>query len=581
MFDRPIIHVGLEHSGTTSLQQNIFSKRSDLFYAGVPYSNSGGIFSFVKYLEPERYDHIATATLRDKLIFGKMSPRQHLVISDETLVEQPSIYYTPPMMPNKIIAERLQRLFGQCVVLFTLRNQYHYVLSNYALLQANYASLAKCQIEPFDTWFRGNRTQVRNLFLRNLDPSSAIEAYQSVFGADAVHVLPLELLSEQGTKAYLDRLGQIIGRKFSSIDVENYVSRDVSPPPSLILSKEQRAIIQRVAGAGNAFVADQFKVPLRDYGYPMPDMIRRSLPYLRRLKKVLRQTFTGSAPSWKAGRPASMYNRSNVYRAVIHVGFGHSGTTSLQQNIFSKRSDLFYAGVPYGSVGAIFSPVKYLEPERYDHILMARLCDKLIFRKMSRSQGLIISDETLVDQPAIYYTPSMMPIKMIAERLHRLFGQCLVLLTLRNQYQYVLSNYSVLKTNYASLANRQIEPFDTWFRGNRTQVRNLFLRNLDPSYVIKAYQSVFGADAVHVLPLELLSQHGARAYLDRLGQIIGREFSSVEVENYVAHNVSTPNDLILSDEQRTIIHNAASAGNAFVADQFKEPLRDYGYPMPD
>jgi hypothetical protein len=581
MFDRPIIHVGFEHSGTRSLQQNIFSKRSDLFYAGVPYCNFGGIFSFVKYLEPERYDHIATATLCDKLIFGKMSCHQHLVISDETLVEQPAIYYTPPMMPIKMIAERLHRLFGQCVVLFTLRNQYQYVLSNYSALRANYASLENRQIEAFDAWFQGNRTQVRNLFLRNLDPSNAIKAYQSVFGADAVRVLPLELSSEQGTKAYLDRLGQIIGRNFSSTDVENYVPRDVSPLHSLNLSKEQRAIIQRVASSGNAFVADRFEEPLRDYGYPMPDMIQRSLPFLRRLKKVLRQTVTSSAPLWKAARPASMYNNSNVYRAILHVGFGHSGTTSLQQNIFSKRSDLFYAGVPYGSVGAIFSPVKYLEPERYDHIVTARLCDKLIFRKMSSDQGLVISDETLVDQPAIYYTPSMMPLKMIAERLRRLFGQCLVLFTLRNQYQYVLSNYSVSKTNYASLANREIEPFDTWFRGNRTQVRNLFLRNLDPSYAIKAYQSVFGADAVHVLPLELLSQHGTRAYLDRLGQIIGREFSSIEVENYVARNISWPKDLILSEEQRTIIHKAASAGNAFVADQFKEPLRDYGYPLPD
>jgi hypothetical protein len=268
-------------------------------------------------------------------------------------------------------------------------------------------------------------------------------------------------------------------------------------------------------------------------------------------------------------------------RPVIHVGFGHSGTTSLQENIFSKRSDLFYAGVPYGALGWLFSTVKYLEPELYDHAATTTLCDKLIFDRMLPHQDLVISDETLVDQPSIYYTPTMMPIKIIAERLHRLFGQCVVLFTLRNQYQYVLSNYSVLKTNYASLANRQIEPFDTWFSGNRTQVRNLFLRNLDPSYAIKAYQSVFGADAVHVLPLELLSKHGTKAYLDRLGQIIGREFSSIDVENYVARNTSPLNDLILSEEQRAIIHNAASAGNAFVADQFKEPLRDYGYPMPD
>ena len=273
-------------------------------------------------------------------------------------------------------------------------------------------------------------------------------------------------------------------------------------------------------------------------------------------------------------------NAAALRPPILHVGLGHSGTKSLQRNIFSTRPDLFYAGIPFGELGGIFSSIKYLEPEQYDRIATARLCKELIFNKMRSHQRLVISDENLVDQPAIYYTPSMMPVRMIAERLRNLFGPCTVLFSLRNQYRYVISNYLVLKSNSIALANRTIEPFDAWFSGNQTQIRNLFLRNLDPSHVIKVYQSVFGAEAVHVLPLELLVEQGAETYLNRLCQMTGLEFSPADAQNYLAHNASPQNNLVLNEEQRAIIRELSSAGNAFVARQFGLPLRDLGYPMP-
>lgn len=252
----------------------------------------------------------------------------------------------------------------------------------------------------------------------------------------------------------------------------------------------------------------------------------------------------------------------------------------MQENIFSRRADLFYAGIPYRELGGIFSSIKYQDAEHYNHAAMARFCNKLIFRKMRPGQRLVLSDETLVEQPEIYYTPSMMPIRVIAERLRAQFGPGVVLFTLRNQFSYVVSSYLVLKKNYAELANRTIEPFDAWFAGNHTQVSNLFLRNLDPSHAIKIYRSVFGAQSVHVLPLELLRQQGTKAYLARLSEIAGLKFSPSEVEDYVARNVSPAHDIVLNDMQREIIRTRSAAGNAFVAAEFGLPLRDFGYPLP-
>jgi hypothetical protein len=268
---------------------------------------------------------------------------------------------------------------------------------------------------------------------------------------------------------------------------------------------------------------------------------------------------------------------------IIHVGFAHSGTTSLQENIFSKRTDLFYAGVPYagvrGDLGGIFSLVKYREPGRYDSAATTALAAELIFRRMHAGQRLVISDETLVDQPAIYYTPPMMHVALIAERLRALFGPARVLFTLRNPLHTVVSTYLTLKRNYAALANRDIEPFEQWFAGNLTQERNLFLCNLDPSLAIRKYELVFGEGQVNVLPLELLTRQGIGAYLCRLGEIMGLEFSPSEIDGYVARNVSQKHDILLTAEQRETIHNRSAAGNAWVAQRFGLPLAQYGYPM--
>jgi hypothetical protein len=266
---------------------------------------------------------------------------------------------------------------------------------------------------------------------------------------------------------------------------------------------------------------------------------------------------------------------------IIHVGFAHSGTTSLQENLFSKRSDLFYAGLPYGELGGVFSWIKYQECEDYDHSATMRLCEKLIFNKMQGPQRLVISDETLVEQPEVYYTPAMMPVTAIATRLRALFGEAIVLFTLRNQFQYVVSNYLVLRRNYAALENRIIEPFDDWFTGNQSQVRNLFLRNLDPSHAIKCYQSAFGTKAVHVLPLELLSRRGTEVYLRRLTEITGLEIYQSDLEGYVARNRSPAHDVTLNEEQRAIIRERSMTGNAFVAEHFNLPLREFGYPLPE
>lgn len=275
-----------------------------------------------------------------------------------------------------------------------------------------------------------------------------------------------------------------------------------------------------------------------------------------------------------------MTGRNILSYPIIHVGFAHTGTTSLQQNIFQKLPNAFYAGIPYTVLGGIFSYIKYLDVDDYRFDLIQQLCVDHIFRQMAPGQRLILSDETFVDQPAIHFTPAMMPVRTVAERLKDHFGEATILFTIRSQYSAVVSNYQVYRKNSLALSGVTVEPFDAWFAGNTSQVRNLYLRNLDISHAVGIYRDVFGAEAVKVLPLEILTVQGFDAYRAHLSEATGLDLSAFSAEAYVARNRSEDSMMVLNEHQRQVIWERAKDGNARIADAFGLPLCDFGYPYP-
>jgi hypothetical protein len=85
-------------------------------------------------------------------------------------------------------------------------------------------------------------------------------------------------------------------------------------------------------------------------------------------------------------------------RTLLHVGFCHSGTTSLQKNLLERRDELFYCGQPYGLRGGIFSDIKY-KPNYplYDRARIKELCRSYIFEQASPHQSVTVSDESFVE----------------------------------------------------------------------------------------------------------------------------------------------------------------------------------------
>jgi hypothetical protein len=309
---RTLLHVGFCHSGTTSLQQNFFARRSDIFYC-TPVGDCGGIFSYLKYEEDTALVEHRVQELCEQYIWARLGPHQRLVLSDETFVEQPEVYYTPQKMPIGTIAQRLRSLFPDASILFTIRNQLDYVVSCYLNLKRNYAHLANRSIEDFDAWFAGNLTQMANLYLRNLDYSRAITTFQRTFGKDAVAVLPLESLGLVGAEGYLRSIGDLLSIDISAADLENFrpvrnrrisvledsllthwhdpayrglydslavavgPARlrdlfDAAEPARVALDERQIAVIQQRCADGNLYLERQFGLDLSGVGYPMPDI---------------------------------------------------------------------------------------------------------------------------------------------------------------------------------------------------------------------------------------------------------------------------------------------------------------------
>jgi hypothetical protein len=303
-----IIHPGFGHSGTTSLQDNVFSQRGDLLYRRVPYNELGGIYSAIKYQDEQTYDSTWVYAEMQRLGFGEATPERVLVLSDETFIEQPEIYYTPTMMPVSVIARRLQEFVSHSVILFTLRNQFDYVVSCYFNLKRNYALLNGRPIESFEEWFDGQFSQDRNLFLRNLDYSRAITVYAQTFGAESIRVLPIEIAPRDGARAYLQMLGEQLQITIDEADVERFskvrnrranefeddilnlwpdrrfrefwgnleriVGRDAlapigrEPATTITLTEQQREKIANRCAKGNRWIESTFGCTLRQFGYP-------------------------------------------------------------------------------------------------------------------------------------------------------------------------------------------------------------------------------------------------------------------------------------------------------------------------
>jgi hypothetical protein len=303
------IHVGFSNSGTTSLQRNFFARRDDIFYAGEPYGERGGIFSMIKSVEDFNLDAVGIEQLCEKSIHRKSNGRP-IVVSDETLCETPQLYFAPYTMPRDAVALRLQRLFPAAKIIFTIRDQRHYIESMYLNLKRNAAFFDRMSIAPFSQWLAGTLALPRGHYLQNLDFLDCIGLYTELFGRENICVLPLEMAVSDGVASYLGRLCGFMGLDLREADVANYVPvhnrrmsvhgelvadlladerfgqlygdlsaafgsqrlaevLDAAPRSELAMAPADEAKVRERVGVGNWLLAQEYDLDLQRYGYPL------------------------------------------------------------------------------------------------------------------------------------------------------------------------------------------------------------------------------------------------------------------------------------------------------------------------
>jgi hypothetical protein len=306
-------------------------------------------------------------------------------------------------------------------------------------------------------------------------------------------------------------------------------------------------------------------------------------------------------------------------RVLMHVGFGHSATTSLQTQFFSQRPDIFYFGNnDYRSAGGFFSHLKYLEDYLLDPEQMHALRRSEVCEHADRAgRPIVISDETFTEPTEVYYTARSLPGDCVAERLKEHFPNGRILFTIRSQFDYVRSMYFNLKRNYAFLAGMSISPFEEWWAGMQSQVRCWYLGNLDYAPLIQVYVRLFGRENVLVLPLEELKASGAKAYLESICEFAGLPLLPGDVERFATPknarmtvveeraaellasretapilrtslgnraladliNNAPAADLQIDESICDAIRDRVSGGNRILADLFNLRLEAFGYPI--
>lgn len=132
-------------------------------------------------------------------------------------------------------------------------------------------------------------------------------------------------------------------------------------------------------------------------------------------------------------------------RLVIHIGYHKTGTTYLQRSVFAHHPSIVFLGQPFPNyeLRCFLRQFKFTPDlefsdshmrERFRH-----LADKVIGEKSPQAQILV----PLLSVESLHSGSEWFGARVVemAERIHAVFSPCKILLTIRNQADYILSNY--------------------------------------------------------------------------------------------------------------------------------------------
>lgn len=335
---------------------------------------------------------------------------------------------------------------------------------------------------------------------------------------------------------------------------------------------------------------------------------------------------------------------NNIYQPIVHIGYGKSGSTTLQSLFFPGHPDIAYYGIDYSEAlnnheVKIRSSSKLWPTETYrkltsilvnldryqgiDNSLKNQIA-KDIDKEKKNKKTFVFSNENFSETPSAY---------LMAQVLKEYIPDAQILLILRSQYELIRSVYTYtshsIKHVPKPFKHRNVG-FKNWFNqcvineNNRGSHKawdrdNDYIRMIDFHHLIKCLQNFF-PNKINIILYEDLkfnsklfyknisdvlnidiarspeglfshkSNVSANQSLIGLSGLIkrlpyGREWlRSEKVRNTQVFNLSR--NLLrkygkktkIDPEVNEYIKERYKTGNRKIAEEFKLPLKKYGYP---
>jgi hypothetical protein len=304
------LHVGFSKTGTTTLQQFLFSKHSQIEYLGKPYTDDILKSHLYRLIGQESlvYDHSPLAEyFSKKILKTEHGSKRLILISDEVLVSYSKV------LDKGMVAQRLKKVFPGARVIFTIRNQLE-------ILKAAYLSRGRLLLNvpdkyeglhvSFEDWLELSYRSIERSYLGHVDYFKTIDYYSGLFGRDNVCILLLEELIDRPGE-YVKKLAGFLGIDYDealALVAEQHANRGITRYrlefESLItkffpfhhfflvlglvklyfllkrvIKKDQYAEVsipvgwsERLGGLyceGNRKLSSVYQLPVEKYGYPL------------------------------------------------------------------------------------------------------------------------------------------------------------------------------------------------------------------------------------------------------------------------------------------------------------------------
>jgi len=212
---------------------------------------------------------------------------------------------------------------------------------------------------------------------------------------------------------------------------------------------------------------------------------------------------------------------------ALHVGFSKTGTTTLQQFLFSKHSQVEYLGKPYTDdiLKTHIHRLIMQDSLVYDPTELADYFSREILKKTHSSKKLIlISEEMLVSYSKVRDKG------IVAGRLKKIFQPHRIIITIRNQFDILKAAYlsrGRLLSNVPGKYEGLHVSFEDWLTLSYENIERSYLGHVDYFKTIDYYSRLFGRDNLCVLLLEELIDR-PEEYVRKLAGFLDIDFDEAQ-----------------------------------------------------